>query len=145
MPEGRLPQRRRQGRSGDLGADVVGHLADGRKLVIQVKKYAPHRSVGSQGMQKLVGTARLKHGADAALFVTTCRAFPRDALVLALRQDIVALHRDLLGSWGKGAHLETPIPTQRQRRHQAPLLRLSASSGLRADAAFSPAWPTHEL
>lgn len=97
------------GRSGDLGADVVGYLADGRKLVIQCKKYAAHRSVSSQDMQKFVGTARLEHGADVALFVTTCRAFTRDALGLALRQDIVALHRDLLGSWVKGAHLESLI------------------------------------
>jgi restriction system protein len=98
------------GKSGDLGADVVGYLADGRKLVIQCKKYAPHRSVSSQDMQKFVGTARLEHGADVALFVTTCCAFTRGALGLALRQDIVALHRDLLGSWVKGAHLETLIP-----------------------------------
>ncbi|MEE1798450.1 restriction endonuclease [Streptomyces sp. JV176] len=98
------------GGSGDLGADVVGYLADGRKLVVQCKKYAPHRSVPSEDMQKFVGTARLEHGADIALFVTTCRTFTRAALGLALRQDIVALHRDLLGSWVKGAHLETLIP-----------------------------------
>ncbi|WP_398660409.1 restriction endonuclease, partial [Streptomyces misionensis] len=98
------------GRSGDLGADVVGYLADGRKLVVQCKKYAPHRSVSSQDMQKFVGTARPEHGADVALFVTTCRSFTKAALGLALRQDIVALHRDLLGSWVRGAHLETLIP-----------------------------------
>ncbi|MGW2706684.1 restriction endonuclease [Streptomyces sp. NPDC001340] len=98
------------GKSGDLGADVVGYLADGRKLVVQCKKYAPHRSVSSQDMQKFVGTARLEHGADVALFVTTCRTFTKAALGLALRQNIVALHRDLLGSWVKGAHLETLIP-----------------------------------
>ncbi|MFJ2555874.1 MULTISPECIES: restriction endonuclease [unclassified Streptomyces] len=98
------------GGSGDLGADVVGYLADGRKLVVQCKKYAPHRSISSEDMQKFVGTARLEHGADIALFVTTCRTFTRAALGLALRQDIVALHRDLLGSWVKGAHLETLIP-----------------------------------
>ena len=98
------------GKSGDLGADVIGYLADGRKLVIQCKKYAAHRSVPSQDMQKFVGTARLEHGADVALFVTTGHAFTRGALGLALRQDIVALHRDLLGSWVKGAHLETLIP-----------------------------------
>ena len=63
------------GKSGDLGADVVGYLADGRKLVVQVKKYAPERSVSSQDMQKFVGTARPEHGADVALFVTTCRTF----------------------------------------------------------------------
>ncbi|POX62842.1 hypothetical protein C3492_14270 [Streptomyces sp. Ru62] len=98
------------GKSGDLGADVVGYLADGRKLVVQCKKYAPHRSVSSQDMQKFVGTARLEHGADVALFVTTGRAFTNAALGLALRQDVVALHRDLLGSWVRGAHLETLIP-----------------------------------
>ncbi|WSN72443.1 restriction endonuclease (plasmid) [Streptomyces sp. NBC_01361] len=98
------------GKSGDLGADVVGYLADGRKLVIQCKKYAPQRSVSSHDMQKFVGTARPEHGADVALFVTTCRAFTRDAQGLALRQDIVAVHRDLLGAWVKGAHLETLIP-----------------------------------
>ncbi|MEV0254100.1 restriction endonuclease [Streptomyces sp. NPDC050732] len=98
------------GRSGDLGADVVGHLADGRRLVVQCKKYAPHRSVSSQDMQKFVGTARPEHGADVALFVTTCRTFTKAALGLAVRQDIVALHRDLLGAWVKGAHLESLIP-----------------------------------
>ncbi|MBM7090873.1 restriction endonuclease [Streptomyces sp. NPDC056956] len=98
------------GKSGDLGADVVGYLADGRKLVVQCKKYAPHRSVSSQDMQKFVGTARPEHGADVALFVTTCRTFTKAALGLAVRQDIVALHRDLLGAWVKGAHLETLIP-----------------------------------
>ncbi|MFF9607785.1 restriction endonuclease [Streptomyces sp. NPDC014684] len=98
------------GKSGDLGADVIGYLADGRKLVVQCKKYAPHRSVPSQDMQKFVGTARLEHGADVALFVTTSRTFTKAALSQALRQDIVALHRDLLGAWVKGAHLDTLIP-----------------------------------
>ncbi len=98
------------GKSGDLGADVVGYLADGRKLVVQVKKYAPERSVPSPDMQKFVGTARPEHGADVALFVTTCHAFTKAALGLAMRQDVVALHRDLLGAWVKGAHLETLIP-----------------------------------
>ncbi|MGA4846913.1 restriction endonuclease [Streptomyces sp. G5(2025)] len=98
------------GKSGDLGADVVGYLTDGRKVVIQCKKYAPHRSVSSQDMQMFVGTARLEHGADVALFVTTGRTFTKAALGLAVRQNIVALHRDLLGAWVKGARLETLIP-----------------------------------
>jgi restriction system protein len=98
------------GKSGDLGADVIGYLSDGRKLVVQCKKYAPHRSVGSQDMQKFVGTARLEHSADVALFVTTSHTFTKAALGLALRQDIIAVHRDLLGSWVKGAHLETLLP-----------------------------------
>lgn len=40
------------GKSGDLGADVIGYFPDGRKLVVQCKKYAPERSVSSQDMQK---------------------------------------------------------------------------------------------
>ncbi|WP_333739820.1 hypothetical protein [Streptomyces sp. IBSBF 2806] len=60
--------------------------------------------------KKFVSTARLEHGADVVLFVTTCRAFAKAALGPALRQDVVALHRDLLGSWVTGAHLETLIP-----------------------------------
>ncbi|QNS02779.1 restriction endonuclease [Streptomyces xanthii] len=102
------------GKSGDLGADVVGRLPDGRKLVVQCKKYAPDRSVSSQDMQKFVGTARPEHGADVALFVTTCRTFTKAAQGLASRQDVVALHRDLLGAWVKGAHLDTLIPLNGQ-------------------------------
>ncbi|UDM05539.1 restriction endonuclease [Streptomyces longhuiensis] len=68
------------------------------------------RSVSSHGMRRFVGTVRPEHGADGASFVTTCRAFTRDAQGLALRQDIVAVHRDLLGARAKGAHLERLIP-----------------------------------
>ncbi|WP_338703927.1 restriction endonuclease [Streptomyces sp. Q6] len=73
------------GKSGDLGADVIGYLPDGRKLVVQVKKYAPERSVPSQNMQKFVGTSRPEHGADVAVFRTTCRGFTKAARGLAVR------------------------------------------------------------
>ncbi|WP_329202851.1 MULTISPECIES: hypothetical protein [unclassified Streptomyces] len=71
------------------------------------RTYRPTRTSRSCAASR---TARLEHGADVALFVTTCRAFTKAALGLALGQDIVALHRDLLGSWVKGAHLETLSP-----------------------------------
>ncbi|MEV0279501.1 restriction endonuclease [Streptomyces sp. NPDC050610] len=98
------------GKKGDLGADVIGYLADGSKLVVQCKKYAAHRTVPSEDMQKFVGTARLEHQADVALFVATCGAFTKDALALALRQNVVAMHRDLLGAWVKGATLQSLLP-----------------------------------
>ncbi|MCE0445417.1 hypothetical protein LT493_11520 [Streptomyces tricolor] len=50
---------------------------------------------------------RLEHGADVALFVTTCRTFTKAAVGLALRRTSWPLHRDLLGAWVKGARLET--------------------------------------
>ncbi|MFF0747198.1 restriction endonuclease [Streptomyces sp. NPDC004111] len=98
------------GRSGDLGADVVGVLPDGQRLVVQCKHYAPGRSVGSGDMQKFVGTARPEHRADVALYVTTGKSFTAQALGLALRNDIIAMHRDLLGSWVKGATLQSLLP-----------------------------------
>lgn len=57
------------GKSGGLGADVIGCLSDGRELVVQYEKDAPCRSVSSYDLRKFVGTARLEHGADVALFV----------------------------------------------------------------------------
>ncbi|WP_275561159.1 restriction endonuclease [Streptomyces sp. 5-6(2022)] len=97
------------GKSGDLGADVIGRMPDGRLLVIQCKHYAPHRTVPSGDMQKFLGTARAEHGADVAVFVATC-AFTREAEKLALKHGILALHRNLLGAWVRGATLESLLP-----------------------------------
>lgn len=97
------------GGSGDLGADVIGTLPDGRHLVVQVKHYAPHRSVPSGDMQKFVGTAKLEHKADVALFVATC-PFGKAARDLAVKHDIIAINRDLFGAWNSGARLESLLP-----------------------------------
>ncbi|MEV8034861.1 restriction endonuclease [Streptomyces sp. NPDC086182] len=97
------------GGSGDLGADVIGALADGRRLVVQVKHYAPHRYVPSGDMQKFVGTAKLEHKADVALFVATC-PFGKAARDLAVKHDIIAINRDLFGAWDGGAPLESLLP-----------------------------------
>ncbi len=97
------------GRSGDLGADVIGRMPDGRLLVIQCKHYAPHRTVPSGDMQKFLGTAKAEHGADVAVYVATC-VFTREAEKLAMKHGILALHRNLLGAWGRGATLESLLP-----------------------------------
>ncbi|RNG18094.1 restriction endonuclease [Streptomyces botrytidirepellens] len=97
------------GKSGDLGADVTGLMPDGRRLVIQCKHYAAHRTVSSGDMQKFLGTAKAEHGADVAVFATTAD-FTRAARTLAVKHGILALHRDLLGAWVRGATLESLIP-----------------------------------
>ncbi|CAM5613271.1 MULTISPECIES: restriction endonuclease [Streptomyces] len=97
------------GKSGDLGADVVGRMPDGRRLVIQCKHYAPHRTVPSGDMQKFLGTAKAEHAADVAVFVATC-GFTREAERLAVKHEIVAMHRNLLGAWVRGSTLESLIP-----------------------------------
>jgi restriction system protein len=84
------------GGSGDLGADVTAYTEDGRKVVVQCKRYAG--SVGDPHVQKFNGTARQIHGADVALLVTTGRPTVK-ARQLAQRCGIVLVDRDALAAW----------------------------------------------
>ncbi|MEU6164827.1 restriction endonuclease [Streptomyces tanashiensis] len=97
---------RRVGAANDLGADVMGRLPDGRKLVVQCKRYAKHRTVGSPDLQKFNGTARSEHGADVPLFVASCK-FTKQARAFAARHDLVLVDVDLLGFWNSGTELTT--------------------------------------
>ncbi|MFI8280850.1 restriction endonuclease [Streptomyces sp. NPDC085929] len=94
----------RVGATNDLGADVMGRLPDGRKLVVQCKRYAKHRTVGSPDLQKFNGTARSEHGADVPLFVASCK-FTKQARAFAARHDLVLVDVDLLGFWNSGTAL----------------------------------------
>ncbi|GAA0454753.1 restriction endonuclease [Streptomyces sp. NPDC046215] len=95
---------RRVGGMNDLGADVMGRLPDGRKLVVQCKRYAKHRTVGSPDLQKFNGTARSEHGADVPLFVASCK-FTKQARSFAARHRLVLVDVDLLGFWISGTVL----------------------------------------
>lgn len=92
------------GGKGDLGADVVGLTADGRRLVVQCKARNPVSSVTSGTVQQFVGMAKLEYRADVALLVATA-PFTRDALLLAARHDVTAVHRGLLEAWNNGTRL----------------------------------------
>ncbi|MEU6300959.1 restriction endonuclease [Streptomyces erythrochromogenes] len=93
---------RRVGAANDLGADVMGQLPDG--LVVQCKRYAKHRTVGSPDLQKFNGTARSEHGADVPLFVASCK-FTKQARAFAARHGLVLVDVDLLGFWNSGTAL----------------------------------------
>ncbi|WP_344320813.1 restriction endonuclease [Streptomyces macrosporus] len=95
---------RRVGGAGDLGADVIGRLPDGRKLVVQCERYAEHRSVGSRDLQTFNGTARAEHGADVPVFVASC-VLTAPARTFAARQNLVLIDVDLLGFWNSGTPL----------------------------------------
>lgn len=95
------------GGAGDLGADVIANLPDGRRVVIQCKRYTASRSVSGPEMQRFLGTVRAEHGADVALFVTTARRFTRQATDLAGRHQVCLIQRDRLGFWNNG----TPLPS----------------------------------
>jgi restriction system protein len=59
------------GGANDLGADVIATTPDGRRIVIQAKRYQRHRTVGSQAVQVVNGTYQHQHGAHLAAIVTT--------------------------------------------------------------------------
>ncbi|MCX5345938.1 restriction endonuclease [Streptomyces atratus] len=92
------------GGAGDLGADVIGRLPDGRKVVIQCKRYAKHRTVGSRDIQTFNGTARAEHGAEVPVFVASC-VFTAPARKFAARQHLTLIDVNLLGFWNSGTTL----------------------------------------
>ncbi|MDH6108117.1 restriction system protein [Kitasatospora sp. MAP12-15] len=96
------------GGRGDLGADVIAHTPTGAKIVIQCKRYAPHRKVRSGEMQTFVGTARPEHHADIAVFVASC-AYTKDAEHYGRKHRITLVDRDLLAMWKNGTTLEAIV------------------------------------
>ncbi|MGV9245832.1 restriction endonuclease [Streptomyces sp. NPDC003710] len=88
------------GGAGDLGADVVATAPDGRRLVIQCKRYGDGNRVGSQDLQRFGGTCFAVHGADIAVVVTTS-GFTAPAREYAEQCGIVCWDREDLEAWGE--------------------------------------------
>ncbi|GHB24912.1 hypothetical protein GCM10010346_55690 [Streptomyces chryseus] len=93
------------GGHGDTGADIVAYTPDGRRIVVQCKSRNPGSTIASGDVQQFIGMAKLEYNADIALLVATC-PFTRDALLLAARHDVTAVHRGLLEAWNNGATLQ---------------------------------------
>ena len=93
-----------QGGGRDRGIDITAFTADGRRIVVQCKRFAPHLSITSPEIQKFLGAAKVLHHSEVALFVATC-PFTRDALNIAAESGITAVHRGLLEEWSAGAAL----------------------------------------
>ncbi|BFV56300.1 hypothetical protein KCMC57_up14040 [Kitasatospora sp. CMC57] len=92
----------RVGGAGDLGADVLAFDADGRRIVIQCKRY--QRPVGSGALQTFNGTARPVHKAKVAVMVGL-NGFSAPARKFANGQRIKLVDRQVLAAWGAGDHL----------------------------------------
>jgi restriction system protein len=86
------------GGSGDLGADVLAVTPTGRRMLVQCKRYAPGRRVGSQDVQRVGGTYAVVHGADLAVVVTTAR-FTEAAEDYAVRAGIRLVDGAELAAW----------------------------------------------
>ncbi|MFD4019348.1 restriction endonuclease [Streptomyces sindenensis] len=90
------------GGAGDLGADVLGTTPDGRRVVIQCKRYGPTSRAGSQDLQRFGGTCYAVHAADVALVVST-GGFTEPALDYAEQCAILCYGPDELAAWSEGA------------------------------------------
>jgi restriction system protein len=86
------------GGAGDLGADVVATAPDGRKIVIQCKRYGPTNKVGSPEMQRFGGTCYAVHQAHVPVVVTTS-TFTRQAVGYADAQRIRLYDEKALAGW----------------------------------------------
>lgn len=89
------------GGAGDLGADVVGLAPDGRRLVVQCKRYGDTHKVGSQDLQRFGGTCYTVHEAEVAAVVTTSD-FTAPAVEYAEQCGILCVDRDTLQAWSDG-------------------------------------------
>lgn len=96
------------GGAGDLGADVLATTPDGRRILIQAKRFGPRTTVGSGDVQKVNGTYRDIHHADIAAIITTNR-FTKDAALVAHRLKIRAFDQRKLADW---ASRSGPAPWQ---------------------------------
>ncbi|WP_081635338.1 restriction endonuclease [Nocardia sp. BMG111209] len=87
------------GGAGDLGADVIARAPDGRRIVLQAKRYRNGRAVGSQDVQRFGGTAHTIHRADIAAVVTTAQTFTAQAQDYADRAGIRLVAAKALAAW----------------------------------------------
>jgi restriction system protein len=89
------------GGAGDLGADIMAATPDGRRVVIQCKRYGDTHKVGSQDLQRFGGTCFTVHEADVAVLVTTSD-FTVPALEYAEQCGIVCVDGAELEAWHDG-------------------------------------------
>lgn len=89
------------GGANDLAADVLLRTPDGRRMLIQAKRYTPTNKVGSPDVQCVGGTYSVVHGADVAAVVTTSTFTPA-ARSYAKRAGIRLYDHDDLAAWAAG-------------------------------------------
>lgn len=87
-----------EGGAGDLGADVLATAPDGRRVVIQCKRYDSAHKVGSQEVQRFGGTCFAVHDAQIAVVVTTSE-FTEPAVEYATQCGILCVDGQELARW----------------------------------------------
>jgi restriction system protein len=86
------------GGAGDLGADVIALAPDGRRIVLQAKRYAVTSKVVGPDLQRFGGTCFTVHRAGVAAVVTTS-TFTRQAREYASHVGIHLFDQHRLAAW----------------------------------------------
>jgi restriction system protein len=87
------------GGAGDAGADLLAMTPGGHRIVVQCKRYDPvSGKITSPQVQLFSGTARLVHGAQIPIMITTAR-YTRPAHEVAGKAGIVLIDRIELARW----------------------------------------------
>ena len=104
LRESGYTQVRRVGGSGDLAADLTATDSQGRKVIVQCKRYSPEKTVGTPDLQKFIGMLIVEHKADFGIFVTTS-SFSQKAIEKAKEwKDVLQLvDGNLLVKWLQNA------------------------------------------
>ena len=92
-------QVQRRGGSADRGADITAVAPDGRRTVVQCKRYGATSSVGSAAIQQFAGTCRAVHQGELCLIITNGRFTAGDGARLAQELDIRLVDRTQLAGW----------------------------------------------
>ena len=92
-----------QGGADDRGLDVLVRLHDGRRILIQCKRYGPRNRVTSEDVQKTNGTYRDIHHCQLGVIVTTS-GYTRSAIQTntMLRQPLLLVDGPGLADWTRG-------------------------------------------
>ena len=89
------------GGAGDRGVDVKATTPDGRRLVLQAKRYHINHRVGDREMQQLAGGLNTWHQFDIPVIVATS-SFTRPARETAARNGIRLVDNRALAVWSSG-------------------------------------------
>jgi restriction system protein len=78
------------GRGGDLMADLTATSPQGESTVVQCKRYAPGKAIGTPEIQKFIGMISVHHKAQKGVYVTTS-TFSMPARNLAAQHAILLI------------------------------------------------------
>lgn len=130
------------GGSGDLAADLTCLDRHGCRVIVQCKRYAPGRAIGSPEIQKFIGMMSVHHHASMGIFVTTS-TFTQPACALARQHPIQLIDGEQLD--GMLALIRLRAPARQRANIQCAAHSTTPATPTAPTAPTTPAAPTAPL